>query len=474
MVHSPAISVFPVHIFILLAALFLIVGCINPSAGPNSGLPQMPGTGDGSAPSGNGGTDSGAPPGSDSGNSSPPGTDSGNSPGEGAEGYAGDEASGRAFIQYIVDSPIYVISQIVDAFIMAGNINLKEDDPLRLQLEAKAQAHIDGVVNNPDASMKELLEAIEIAQAMGLKSEEGMAKVSQKTDARIKEILNDPNAGIPDLLIAAELAQSLGTNEEGVYALVVAKIKLKLAAQINNPALCQKQLLEIAELAQGLGIDGVSENAMAAAPNAKPFCGKVNYTFTSIDKLYSLTTKITADITGNLKEVDNVSTTIGGVTINVDLGGFGQEGSRKYFFEDGKMNWTYDSAPETQGCIILKKSGSGMVTLEEQADGTLNVNDDGTFEGDLARTSVTIKVTKEKAAADPTDPHACDYITSEDLAPGEDQIDIDVHIEGTYVDRINLTGSYTGPATDEADFFAQEKATYALHLPDKLTRIKFK
>ena len=43
------------------------------------------------------------------------------------------------------------------------------------------------------------------------------------------------------------------------------------------------------------------------------------------------------------------------------------------------MNWTYDSRPETQVHHPQEKR-FGMVTLE-QADGTLNVNDDGTFEG---------------------------------------------------------------------------------------------
>ncbi len=448
------------RVFVLVLAAFLLFGCVDvedvaPVIG--GGLPG--GSGDGSGGTGLPGVPSlpgipeipGVPglpdvPGGDGapdGSGLPPGIDP----------FAAQ--SSRSFVEFIVNMENPLISQLVTAQEMAAVLNISDNDPLKQQLDTKTQLYIDEIVDNPRSTIKELLEATQLAQSLGLSHQAAYEKIVEKANERLDAVLADPDAPIPDLLVAAQLLQEIGAeNSDEATQQVMNAIQAKISAKLDSEDMCRRQLLDLAEISQLLGFGEISQVALAKAQSAAQFCGSVNFEDKHEEEGNSR--RIVADVQGNLKEFA--------------LFGFASQEARSYYFGEGTFTWTYRADPEIGACVTTTRSGEGTIQLtDDPTNGQLNVNANGEYSGSIISKNVQLTVSKELA---PQDPEAdCSYIDTDDLGTETEDYYVSIRIEGTTDNRL-LLKNQAAESTEGSGYADTTTTTWDLRLPDTATAIK--
>ncbi len=230
--------------------------------------------------------------------------------------------------------------------------------PLDSDLQA-AQDRIQEVLNNPQASVKDLLEALGIAQDLGWELDQDQAK----------------NLGLE------------GTIQKEIYA----RIQNLLALELVNPQICKRRALEIKALTQQLGFAELEKLADLKVQMGADLCGElplggestISMTSTSgMDEgpgtLTIFNQKRVIDIRGKLRERTP------------------QGDSRSYYFAEGKMDWSLETWL-LDGCALTTITGSGTEELNSPADGYIGFSNDGIYGGRFSKEIiVTVRVTSEE------------------------------------------------------------------------------
>jgi len=191
---------------------------------------------------------------------------------------------------------------------------------------------------------------------------------------KIKEILNNPDSSIGELLNAAEISQQLGIQETEVYELAMIKIKLKLESILNEEGLSQFELLQIATICQSLGFEDLGNLAIEKATSA-PTYGSTIESITEY-KSEKQEKKITITATGDLKQ-------------NSILGYSGED-SKNYFFNYGSVKYSYYDKWENE-CAITAVMGAGTLPLRTALDGQFDIYGDN-YEGYIVSKSISVAV----------------------------------------------------------------------------------
>ncbi|MFA5930820.1 MAG: hypothetical protein WC821_00745 [archaeon] len=418
----------------------------NPGPGDNSGSPPSGGTDPFPIP------DNGAPP-----SSSPPGNNP--TPPDGGGISPDASAGGQMFINYVVNTDEVFVSQILGALEIAAELQLTETNPDVNKLRLRAQAYVNKVISDPNATIKELLEATQIAQYLGLEGTVAMKTVADKSYEKYQEALNDPYVSIPDLLVAMQMTQSIDWDEQRVANLNKEKLTSVLLERMQSQNLCKKQLLEISTMAKMFDMNKVITTANTLAASARTMCDKINYQ-EKIEDISNKTSSITtANITGNLKEYTVM--------------GFAQENTRSYYFEDADFTWTFQETPSFSydECIIETRTGSGTIKLQGLSDGLIYMSNKTDVEGSMNK-EVIIKVLREKGDAPPSNPHACDYVTAEDLDPRTESKWINIYFEGKTDDPSSVAGTYVSPPSSDPTYIEVKTVSYVLAFSDTASTTK--
>ncbi len=364
--------------------------------------------------------------------------------------------SARSFLEFIVNMDYPLISQLVTAHETAAALNISEGDPLRQRLNAKTQQRIDELVNNPRATIKELLEAMQLAQVLGLEYQGAYDEVVQRANQRVEAVLADPDAPVRDLLLAAQFVQELGAeNSDEATQRVMARIEQKISAQLSSENMCRRQLLDLAEISQLLGFNEIAEAALAKAQDASQLCGTVNFEEKHDEERNNW--RFVASANGNLKEFAP--------------GGFSAQEAHTYYFSEGVLTWEYVADPAVGVCITTTKTGRGTVQFTDDPFGgavVVNANT-GEYSGAVVSKTVQLTVTKQLA---PQDPEAdCSDIDVDDLNPETEDYDFQISISGTTDDRLRLRDELVD-SYDGYDYTETTTARWDLHLPDTSSTIK--
>lgn len=128
------------------------------------------------------------------------------------------------------------------------------------------------------------LGAAEANQLLGNEeaANENLDEYKDSVRDKINDILNDPNASITDIIRAMEMAQLLGLDDEFMDDLME-KLRKKIEDEINDPNTSKSRLIELAELCQAIGFDDLADKALGKAglKGDKPSgdeCDQVNKT----------------------------------------------------------------------------------------------------------------------------------------------------------------------------------------------------
>ena len=260
--------------------------------------------------------------------------------------------------------------------------------------------------------------------------------------ARAQQFIEDTlavDSSIPQLLEALGVAQQVGLSE--YEPKLMDRIKVKIEMQLADPGLCKQKLLDIIQLAQQLGFSDIEGKANSRLSTALVSCDgtagessvRYNYEFVSDPKaeIGTRKVKITASVTGTLKEW-----TVLGVSA---------EGQDSFYFEDGQLTWSWDDYSES-GCEITTVKGRGIKQLTSSADGSLTLLADGTYSGYIIRAEVPVIVgTKTKSAelydddGDPKTPlvNRCSYVQEESHSETQQ---IEVELEDKTEDLTHIVG----------------------------------
>ena len=189
-------------------------------------------------------------------------------------------------------------------------------------------------------------------QANGDDASANTAESNAAAQATVNAYLGDPNATINDLLKAVEIAQSLGLeNEADVLAKATERIGAILYQDSLDPAICKKELLDYAATAQQLGLETLATNFMERADKAPELCGQgslVLHYENIYEGPYGIKESLSFDASGVLGSDDQIV----------------------YYYEEGKLDWEYtyqqDSASEGVYCAVrTHKEGSGSIDLSQ-------------------------------------------------------------------------------------------------------------
>ncbi len=335
----------------------------------------------------------------------------------------------------------------------------KIPDELKKQTEGAGRQFIESVLSMENPPRLNLLTALEMAQGLGWKAEEEalMKKLIDKIEFEINSTLNNPGASIRELLEAMQLSQQLGVSEEKTYEQVLARIEQILKQKLQDSKLCKQQLLDAAALAQQLGIKEIDAIALERVPNASAICGTLDFKKETIYIKTGEKTTVTANVEGTIKEFA--------------FGGFAGE-LKQYFFANAKLRWSYSKSPEESECISIERKGNGTEALEKELDSFIIVKPDGAYEGGINKT-VKLIVTKKKIPSPPDDPERCDGVDI-DESTEEENYQLNIKFNGNTDTKTYLKGSLN--ELTKADAFSDETnsttANWELKLSDIGSTIK--
>ncbi|MDO8627966.1 MAG: hypothetical protein Q7K42_05865 [Candidatus Diapherotrites archaeon] len=429
-------------IFVGITVLIVLMGCVEPGSGSAIGFGQGFKSGTNSPGSSSGsGTGQGSDAGSGTGTSGT-GENSGTGEGSGTQG-TGSEAGFPDFPK-------------IPGFEDIEKIN----EESKKQAEAAARQFIEFILSMENSPIENLTAALQTAQGLGWKKEEDelMARLLARIKLEIDNRMNKSDASIRELLEAMQLSQLWGISEEETGNQVMQKIEAILTQKINGPNLCKQQLIDSAELAQKLGFDELGELALQKFQSAPEICGKINYTHTTTYQ--DEVTTITATIQGNIKQHT--------------AAGFASE-YKQYYFSNATMQWNYSQTPQVSKCETIEKSGSGTEKFGKQdqygfPDNLFGVQPDGSYEGSISKT-VKIKITIKKNSAPVDDPHACDYVEE---GTTEEDYDVRAEFKGTTQTKTYLKDGMneSTPADEFSDESETTTADWELKLSDIGSEIK--
>jgi len=269
----------------------------------------------------------------------------------------------------------------------------------------------------------------------------------------IVETALSTDSSIPELLNAIAVAQQVGLGKD-VEQKLLDKINIKLKMQLADPGLCKKKLLEILTLAQQLGFEDLENIITPRLNTALDSCDgksvsstvKSEYTFQTDEKLQkeigTTKVKITASVIGNLKEYT--------------IGGFSAEGQDSFFFENGQLTWSLDDYSEN-GCEIKTRKGSGTKQLTSPNHGSFTLFADGTYNGYIVDIEVPITAsTKMKSAelidtdGDPETPlvNPCNDVKEESHSETQN---IEVYMDSKTEDMTHIIDGYQKTQEDNVD-----------------------
>ncbi len=294
-------------------------------------------------------------------------------------------------------------SEVDNVIYIPGNNNPAEPDP-------KPKDEVDPADDNPSTTPQILLNALGLAQLLGLPTDDIDAATKAKIKQYIEQIIADPNSTNAMLVNALELAQALGLDSEGMFAKEIwDKIKSRIEAELNDPYTCKNRLKEIAELLSQLGWDDLADKAMQKAESATELCSRIKYEYLSEAKDTYYFTKI--DIVGGaLKRYSVLGQTLG---------------TRNYYFEDGKFIWSYKVVVDN-GCVIITKEGNGTATMDSENHSLFGFEDAEQY-GGSAFFSVELNVDKTPS---PTRNEYCDENPDQQLGKSKEYENLQVHIGG--------------------------------------------
>ena len=206
----------------------------------------------------------------------------------------------------------------------------------------------DSTLDYSNATPQQLLDALGLAQLLGLPTDE----IDAATKAKIKQwaegIINDPNSTNSMLVNALQLLQSIGLMPN-LDKVVLDIIKNRLTEEINDQYTCKNRLKEIVILCDQLGFDDLKKLAEQKQSGAGNQCSRIKYEYLTEAKDTYYFTKIDI-VGGTLKRYSVLGQTLG---------------TRSYYFEDGKFIWNYKMVVDN-GCVIINKEGSGTVSMESE------------------------------------------------------------------------------------------------------------
>lgn len=360
-------------------------------------------------------------------------------------------AQSMAYLVYIVDAELAFNSQLIAGLEIADLLDLNQTHPLRIKLTSRIQERIDKVVNNSLSTIKELIEANQLAMALDLNYTMGTARIEQRAQEQLDAALNNPNSSVPDLIMGVQFIQQLADPNGDTTEQVKPRIAEILNSRIESVDMCVQQLDEIASIAQKIGLNELANKALRYAAESPQSCASISYT-EEVKSKYSENYSLTGDIEA--------------IYFEYDMGGYTSTQGHMYLFKSGTLNWTYENPATTGGCIIVSKSGSGTEQLGNQMDGSLLISvEDKQLTLNLTK-MVKIDVHKEKVVSedckDTPAPNPADY--QEDFA-------FTIMLDDTFSDnRLHLVGSLSTDDTWE-DYSKTTHTTYNIRLPDQYSSV---
>ncbi len=216
-----------------------------------------------------------------------------------------------------------------------------------------ATAQTNAVINDPNATPMQLLNALGLAQSLGLPNE---GAIDTTAKAKILnwalDIINNPNSSNSMLLNALEVIEKMGLDTTGkINQQVWDTIKKRVSNEINDQYTCVNRLKEIAILCGLLGWTDLQNQAEAKEKTAETMCSRMHYEYESTEPNSYLSEKY--DIIGTtLKQYEAYGMTVG---------------LQNYYLEEGKFLWSYKSVVDS-GCTITTQEGTGEIpiTLENK------------------------------------------------------------------------------------------------------------
>lgn len=140
-----------------------------------------------------------------------------------------------------------------------------------------AQANYDSLIAELQGRMSEGGVPLEVLEALAMLGVEGaneaaVEELEKRARERIGETFGDSSSSISDILEAIGLAQLLGLEDEGdIYNEGMDKIRDILEEMLAGDN-CKATYMKIAEIAQLLGMDDIAQQAMDAAEGADSEC----------------------------------------------------------------------------------------------------------------------------------------------------------------------------------------------------------
>ncbi len=295
----------------------------------------------------------------------------------------------------------------------------------------------DATPDYSNATPQQLLDALGLAQLLGLPSDALDAAAKEKIKQWAEGIINSPNSNNAMLVEALQVLQALGLDPEGMFQKEVwAKIKVRVEGELNDPNTCKNRLKEIAELFSQLGWKDLADEALKKAETAGDMCSKIIYEYLSEAQDTYYSTKVT--IIGNtLKRYE-----VYGITL----------GMYNYYFETGKFMWEVKEVVDT-GCVILTREGKGEYPITENIKHSLfgfDANSDH-YSGS-SYYNVEINIDKQPS---PTRNEYCDEIPDQQLGKSKEFRQLPVGVEGNAKGNrlVGQKSQVWGPPTDSESGF---------------------
>jgi hypothetical protein len=241
-------------------------------------------------------------------------------------------------------------------------------------------------------------------------NDEEINNLNVAAEELINNALNNPDSTIRSLIDALATAQQLGLSKESeIYKSVNFSIYDKIENILFNPDLCKETLLDVAGFSQEMGFDDFVNDSMERVPSARDFCSSATYTSESNYASRNSQTLITASFQTNLKRLKFL--------------GYANSETKTYYVSGGNFSWDYYSQ-STGTCLITTESGSGTLNLSDY-EGELNINLNSYY-GDLVQKTIPTIISEQKITnlnINPGDTDSCQDIIPKTYA-GEQTITI--------------------------------------------------
>lgn len=309
------------------------------------------------------------------------------------------------------------------------------------------QAQIDSAFNNPNATPQQILDALALAQRLGLDTPELDAKTKAFLQKWINDIIANPNSTPEMLLNALAVAQLfVGDEDETYYNQVMGILKQKVNSELQSQSLCKKRLLEIAQYAQLLGFEEIANTTLTRAQGMPDECGNTTVEYSEIVNSPSYSKTANATFRGTSMKL-------------FAPGGFTLPGFKSYSLNNGSVNWNYFEFT-SDGCIETYRKSSGtektlpyLEAMTKVADQKGNIpftsfslGNDDKYSGSFSITfDVTVKEVK---------------IPFVPKQPGEEDPCKDVKPKAQYTERNVISANFDGTANDDIKIADTKKDEY--------------